>query len=380
MSRAGVESASAVRPMTIAFIVLKHLLRGGGIEKYTYELGRRLVARGHRVIVYTMKHYGRVEPDVEGMRVVQVPSIRGATTEKMSAVFASSLAAVLGRERPDIVHCHSTGPGMLGPVQRLRGARTVLQMHGLEWKRSRWGPFGRRVLKWIELAAMRGHAAYTAVSREQCDLLLAEYGVEFEYIPTGTEIRPGTPPRLIHEMGLSADSYVLFASRLVREKGAHYLIDAFRMLDTTCRLVIAGDALGEKAYLDELRRAAAGDARICFTGYVEGELLEELFSNAAAFVQPSDTEGLSIALLEAMGHARCCLVSDIRENLEAIGDAGFSFKQGSVAALSAKLRELLAASDLRRAAGLRAQCRVRDEYSWERVTDSFESLYARVGA
>ena len=81
-----------------------------------------------------------------------------------------------------------------------------------------------------------------------------------------------------------------------------------------------------------------------------------------------------------MGHARCCLVSDIRENLEAIGDAGFSFKQGSVAALSAKLRELLAASDLRRAAGLRAQCRVRDEYSWERVTDSFESLYARVGA
>jgi glycosyltransferase involved in cell wall biosynthesis len=324
-----------------------------------------------------MGHYGPVAPEVEGMRVVQVPSIRGVTTEKMSAVVASTIATLLSRDGPDIVHCHSTGPGSFGPLLRARGSKTVLQMHGVEWKRSRWGPFGRRVLRWMELLSMRGHDAYTAVSREQCDLFVKEYGIGFEYIPTGTEVRLATPPRLIREMGLDADSYVLFASRLVREKGAHYLIDAFRRIDTSCRLVIAGDALGEKAYSDELKRAAHGDARILFPGYVEGELLEELYSNAAIYVQPSEVEGLSIALLEAMGHSRCCLVSDIPENLEAIGDAGVWFQQRDAADLSKKLCELLAAPAMRRAKGAKAQLRVREEYSWDRVTDCFETLYAR---
>jgi glycosyltransferase involved in cell wall biosynthesis len=251
-------------------------------------------------------------------------------------------------------------------------------MHGLEWKRSRWSSFGRSVLRNLEVLSMRGHGAYTAVSKQQCEHFGRAYGIDFTYIPTGTEVRSPTPPRLILEKGLEPDRYVLFASRLVREKGAPHLVDAFRDLETDCKLVIAGEAFGEEAYRDELARAAEGDARILFVGHVEGELLEELFSNAAIYVQPSEIEGLSIALLEAMGHARCCVVSDIAENVEAIGDTGVTFRQGSSADLADKLAALLGHRSTRAARGAAARERVQKLFTWDHVADAFEMLYSEV--
>jgi glycosyltransferase involved in cell wall biosynthesis len=362
----------------IAFAALKNLLRGGGIEKYTLELGRRLVRRGHEVSVYSMSHYGVVEPLVCGMRVIRVPAIRGAATEKLSATASAAVAAVLGAERPDIVHCHSVTAGALGPLFRVRGARTVLQMHGLEWKRSRWNAFGKAVLRALESLSMKRHGAYTAVSMQQCEHYRRAYGVECAYIPTGTEIKEARTPRLVSRMGLEPERYVLFASRLVREKGAHYLIDAFRPLKTDFKLVIAGEAPGERAYGAALRQASRDDPRILFPGYVKGELLEELFSNAAVYVQPSEIEGLSIALLEAMGYARCCLVSDIDENLEAVGDTAVSFEQKSSADLSLKLRTLLEQAEIRREKGAAARQRAQQLYHWDRIADAFEVLYANV--
>ena len=201
-----------------------------------------------------------------------------------------------------------------------------MQMHGIEWQRSRWGSFRLVSPAYLERRSMTGMDAYTAVSRVQCASLSRTYGVPVEFIPTGADMRDPTPAREIGSLGLKPREYILFASRLVREKGHHYLIPAFRKLDTDKRLVIAGDAQGEDVYKEELRRLADGDPRIIFPGFVQGRLLKELFSNAHFYVHPSELEGLSIALLEAMGYGNACLVSDIPENEEALGDTGFYFK------------------------------------------------------
>ena len=363
------------RKLKIAFLVVKNIARGGGIEKYTQELGRRLVERGHEVTVYSMGHYGEVAAEFMGMRVIPVSCIRKSALEKLSASASAAFSLLVSREKYDIVHCHSVAAGAFAPFIRLKGYKCILQMHGIEWQRNRWSFVGKNMLKFLERVSLAGNHVCTAVSNTQCDYYRDNLGISMRYIPTGAEVKPHHEAREIVKMGLEPGRYILFASRLVREKGAHYLLEAFRQLKTDYRLVIAGDAKGEEVYKQELQSLAGDDARILFPGFVEGRALQELFSNAAVYVQPSEIEGLSIALLEAMSYGNCCLVSDIPENMEAIGQAGFTFQNKSVAGLQEELNRLLGSEMLRSSVGDAARARVKECYNWDRITDDFEDMY-----
>lgn len=363
--------------MKIAFCVLKNITYGGGIEKYTLELGSRLVQRGHQVTVYSMRHYGEVSTSYSGMHIISVPSLIIPCMQKLSCSAIAAVKATLGKAF-DIMHFHSIAAGSFAWLPRLRGQRCVLQMHGIEWKRSRWGKAGSKVLKFLEKLALPQADACTAVSKAQCDFFLKHYGVKMQYIPPATNIKLKTKAKEILQLGLKPKNYILFAARLVREKGAHYLIPAFERLNTDMKLVIAGDINGQGNYKTDLLALANGDSRILLPGFVEGRRLEALFSHAYLYVQSSELEGLSIALLEAMSYGNGCLVSDIPENLEAIGDTGFHFISKNVDSLEQQLNWLLRHPQDVAAAGMRAKERVRLHYSWEIVTEQIEDLYRSV--
>jgi len=360
--------------MNIAFVVVKHIARGGGIEKYTEELGSRLVLRGHAVRVYSMRHYGEVPARYHGMEIIPVPCIPFPQVEKLSASAFAIAHATLSRWA-DVIHLHHVGPGAFAWWAHLLRKPTLIQYHGLEWKRSRWGQGGSGVLKALERWSFIVNRHFTAVSQEQCRYFKNKYGIDVRYIPSGATVHPPTVPQEIFQLGLLPKRYILFASRLVREKGAHFLIPAFRRLQTACKLVIAGDVAGTDAYKQELLGLAEGDPRIVFPGYVEARLRDELFSHALIYVQPSIVEGLSIALLEAMSYGLCCLVSDITENLEAIGGNGISFHNEDVDDLEGKLRHLLTTDGLPDWIAANAMAHVREHYSWDRITDEFEGFY-----
>jgi glycosyltransferase involved in cell wall biosynthesis len=361
--------------MKIAFAVVKHISRGGGIEKYTEELGTRLVARGHQVRVYSMRHYGPVFREHVGMEIVPIPSVFLPQCQKISAsIYASMHASIT--TWADVIHLHHVCPGGMNWFVKLCGKPSVIQYHGLEWKRSRWGPFGSLVLKGLERWSVAVNSHFTAVSEEQCRYFRDTYNIDIHYIPTGAQIKPAVDPQTLGILGLHPQRYILFAARLVREKGAHYLIRAFRQLDTECRLVIAGDVAGPSRYKEELMALAAGDPRIIFPGYVEGRLLDELFGHARVYVLPSEIEGLSIALLEAMSYGLCCLVSDIPENLEALGGCGFSFESKNPDDLARQLQRILSNPHLANSGAQAAIERVNAHFSWERITDQFEHMYS----
>lgn len=367
------------RNLRIAFLVVKNIARGGGIEKYTLELGKRLVDRGHAVTVYSMGHYGDVPHDFHGMRIIPVPCIKHSALEKLSASASAAFSLLRKKDQYDVVHCHSVAAGAFAPLMRLRGNKCLLQMHGIEWQRNRWNVFGKNMLKFLERVSLAGNQVHTAVSNTQCDFFRDNHGIDMRYIPTGAEIKPHIEALEILEMGLEPQRYILFASRLVQEKGAQYLIPAFRQIETDYKLVIAGDAKGEEAYKEQLKLLAGDDPRILFPGFVEGRALQELFSNAAVYVQPSEIEGLSIALLEAMSYGNCCLVSDIPENREAIGEAGFTFENKSVTDLQKRLTELLDSPALRDSVAAKARERVEIGYNWDKIALEFEDTYLQMG-
>jgi glycosyltransferase involved in cell wall biosynthesis len=363
--------------MKIHFLLTKDFFRGGGIETYTREVGRRLADRGHEVTVYSTRGNSACPDESEGMRFIWLPRMKPYWAEKCFGSLAATIRA-LREDAPDVYHLHSVVAGSSAPILRLKGTPCILQMHGIEWKRTRWGIAARGLLRAMELASLASANAVTAVSKTQCEYFKTDYNAHCEFIPTAADIKAFASPDLISRMGLKSREYVLFAARLVSEKGAHHLIKAYRRLDTKYPLIIAGEAPAAGGYGDRLRQLAEGDPRIRFIGRVQGRLLEELFSNTALFVQPSELEGLSIGLIEAMSYGIQCLSSDIPENQEVVGDTALLFRNKDVDDLHRQLMAALsnvAVGTQRAAAGRQ---RVESMFSWERVVDQLEALYERV--
>jgi glycosyltransferase involved in cell wall biosynthesis len=364
--------------MKIAYIVLKGMPLGGGIEKYTEEVGSRLAKKGHRITIYAMRHYGARDGTYKDMEIHTVPTLKFRSMEKTAASFIATLKNSFERDI-DIVHFHAFGPAMFCFLPRLLGKKVVVQGHGLEWKRSRWGLGGRFFLKLTEIPSVRFPHAVTVVSEVQRDYLKATYGRESIHIPTGVNFPQTEKPDLIRQYGLHGNDYILFAARLVREKGAHYLIEAYQQLKTTTiKLVIAGDAQHENNYKGELRQLAGNNKNIIFTGFITGKLLYELFSNCYIFVLPSEVEGLPTALLEAMSYGNCCLVSDIPENREALDGFGFYCKNKDVNDLAYKLEYLINSERVVESVKEKAKNHVLENFLWDQIAIQFECLYKKL--
>jgi glycosyltransferase involved in cell wall biosynthesis len=362
--------------MKIHFLLTKDLFRGGGIETYTREVGRRLAERGHEITVYSTRGADPCPDEWQGMRILWLPRLGPHWAEKCSGALLAGLQA-MRRDRPDITHLHSVVAGSLTPFLRCRNSISVVQMHGVEWMRSRWGLPARSVLKTMERTSVAWADVLTAVSKTQCEYFREQYGAECAYIPTGADAKSFVPPELLQNLGLRPQKYILFAARLVPEKGAHHLIRAFRDIETSHTLVIAGEAPGGTAYEQQLRKLAGDDTRIRFIGRVQGRLLEELFSNAMLFVQPSELEGLSIGLIEAMSYSAPCLASDIPENREVVGDTQTLFRSRDVAHLQSQLRWAMAnPQELKKNASAGNE-RARAEFTWDCVVEQLEAFYGQ---
>jgi glycosyltransferase involved in cell wall biosynthesis len=201
----------------------------------------------------------------------------------------------------------------------------------------------------------------------------AGYGVEPSYVPNGGVLRERRVPDRIFDWGLEPGRYILFLGRFSPEKGCHLLVEAYEKLNTEVKLVMAGASSYCDDYSRELRTHAG--ERIKMLDWVSGEALDELLTNAMVFVLPSDLEGLSLALLDAMGAGLCVLSSDVEENREAVDDAGFTFRRGDAADLADRLRFLIANPAVREAAGLAAKRRIREHYQWPQIAAEIERVY-----
>ena len=375
-----------MRPARIAFIGQRGVPATiGGIEHHVEEIGSRLVSRGHEVTVYTRGNYTTSRArEYRGMRVRYIPT---APTKHLEALVHSGLstgvAMLPGANRADILHYHAIGPSVFTPLPRgLTRRGVVLTIHGLDYERDKWGVGARAALKgagWI--SAHVPHATIT-VSRNLAAFYLERYGRVADYIPNGVAPPVRREPGLIRErFGLQGGDYVLFLGRLVPEKAPDLLLRAFRSIDTSARLVIAGGSSFTDAYVHELELLAARDPRVLLVGPVHGELLQELYTNAALFVLPSRLEGLALTLLEAASYRLPLVASDIPPNREVIGADGpggrlfvSGDEQGLAAALAATLGDLPGARVGAQALG----DRVVAEYDWEGATDATEEVYERV--
>jgi len=357
--------------------------REGGVEIVVEELSTRLAKLGHQVICYNRRghHVSGAEFDTcakDIYRDVKLKTVPTLDKKGLAAVTSSFFAAVFSAfGQSDVVHIHAEGPAFMCWLPKLLGKRVIVTVHGLDWQREKWKQgFGAKYIRLGEKMAVRFADEIIVLSRNVQDYFRKEYGRETVWIPNGVarpELREAE--QITRQFGLERNGYILFLGRLVPEKGIHYLMEAYRQLNTDKKLVIAGGSSDTDAYAEQLHKLAAGDERILFTGFVQGKLLEELYSNAWIYVLPSDVEGMPLSLLEAMSYGNCCVVSDIPECTEVVEDQAVVFQKGSVEDLRKCLQTLCVEEQTvihRKEAAQEYICK---KYNWDDVTQKTLELY-----
>lgn len=371
------------KKLRIAMIGHKRIpSREGGVEIVVEELATRMVRIGHEVTCYNRKghHVSGKEYDTQkikeykGVKLKEVLTIDKKGLAAMSASFFASVKAAFGKY--DVVHFHAEGPCAMLWLPKLLGKRCVATIHGLDHQRAKWGKFASSYIMFGEKCAVKFADEIIVLSKGVQEYFQETYGRKTKFIPNGVNkpiIRSAELIKL--EYGLEKDDYILFLGRMVPEKGIRYLIEAYKQVNTTKKLVIAGGSSDTEEFLNEMKELAKEDKRILFTGFVQGQMLEELYSNAYVYTLPSDLEGMPLSLLEAMSYGNCCLVSDITECSEVVEDKAAIFKKGNVADLKDKLQMICDEPETVDTYKLVASEFVCSKYDWDVVMNNTLKLY-----
>ena len=365
--------------MKIAMIGHKRIpSRSGRVEVVVENLALRMAEAGHEVIAFNRKTRGDSARcnKYKGITIVEIPtSSKKSLNALIYSVFAT-VKALFGKF--DVIHFHAEGPGVMVWLPKIFRIPTVITIHGLDWKRAKWGGIASAYLKLGEKLAVKYADEIIVLSHEMQNYFWKMYRRKTTYLSNGITC-PGDregEDEINEKYGIKKEEYILFLARIVPEKCVHHLIEAYKKISTEKKLVISGGSSHSQTYFDSVRKLAKDDERIIFTGFVEGKTLKELYENAYIYVLPSEVEGMSVSLLEAMSYGRCCLVSNIPENLEVIGNSGYSFSCGNSEDLQEKLEYLLRMPQEVKKIGEKAKQLVSEQYSWNRVVEQTLELYS----
>lgn len=369
----------------------------GGIERHVEELSVRLAKQGHAVFAFARRWYSnnhcralaRSKKPAKsgqyiyhGVNIIFAPTIH---TKHLDAIIHSMTSTVKAiRMGVDVIHYHGVGPSLVAWIPRVFAPhiRVISTFHCIDRKHKKWGFFARLALRLGEWAACKfAHKTITVSDtlRQYCD---EAYDTECAHIPNGVNVNAVKNFGKLKKFGLKANGYIGFFSRLVPHKNAHLLIAAWKniikknpALVKNLKLAIVGDSSFTDKYVSELRKMTRGEKSIVMTGYQSGEALCQLFAGAKIIVHPSESEGMSIAILEAMSYGKTVLASDIPENKEALGNCGFYSRRNSLNDLERKLTYLLKNPQILKLTGERAQNRVRDNFDWEKIVRQVGNIY-----
>lgn len=370
--------------MRIAMIGQKAIpfYRDGGVETHVEALATRLAKRGHAVTVFVRRRYVATKEDIwQGIHLARVPEIPTKHLGTITSTLFATLYVVLRRRSPcDVIHFHGVGPALLSWIPRIfTRAKIVVTFHSIDRFHSKWGAPARMALGIGEWMALHIPHQTIAVSQSIVEYCKKRFSKEPIYIPNGVEIKKTKGIAAVTQFGLKPNGYLLTVARLVRHKGIHSLINSYKEIPDRIKgemkLVIVGAPSFTKDYEDYLKELAGQDHRIVFTGYQTGDTLNELYGNAYLYVHPSEYEGLSLTILEAMSFGKCVLVSDIPENLEAIDHSGVPFEVGSINDLASKLASLINHPEIVQARGKLAQGYLKRHFEWDKIVEQTEKLY-----
>ena len=351
-----------------------------GFETAFGEIAPRLVAAGHEVTIYCRaSHYPpalRVA-EYKGVRLKYVPSPGGKNLSGLVATLLASLhALIFGRY--DLFFFVNVGMGHHAALCRISGARVVMNVDGLDWKRAKWGPVARTYFRSAAHSAIRFCNRLITDAEAMRKFYLDEFDKDTTMIAYGAYVESSERPEVVRQFDVEPNEYYLIASRLIPENHADLIILGFLESGTRRKLVIAGGANYDSPFHRRLREIATD--QVIFAGHIDDQsVIKELHCNCFAYLHGHSVGGTNPSLLKAMGYSNCILALDTVFNREVLADGGLFFPKDS-RALAEQLRRIegdpAVVDELRR----KGPERIEKEYTWDKVSDQYDQLFREVVA
>ena len=348
----------------------------GGVETHCEELYPRIVKMGHDVTIIRRSCYVREDNKLGEYKGIRLIDVFAPKKKSIEAIIHTFLAIIKARSlNADVVHIHAIGPSIMTPFAKLLGLKVVTTNHGPDYDRDKWGKLAKAVLKTGEYLGTKFSDRVIVISKVIASILEDRYNRRDSVL-----IYNGVTPPIkskntdyIESFGLKPKKYIVALGRFVKEKNFHQLIEAYTQSNTKdFQLVIAGDADHEDEYSLSLKKLAK-DNNVILTGFIKGERLNQILTNAALFVLPSSHEGLPISLLEAMSYNIDVLVSDIPANtLDVLKKSDF-FKVNDIDSLKKALETKIHNSE-----HLTHREYELGEYDWDRIAEQTLKVYESV--
>jgi len=377
--------------MKIAMIGQKGIpVSYGGVERHTEELATRLVQKENQVFVYARNYYIPEKiSEFKKVKIIKIPTIKRKNLDAICHSFLASLDVL--RRDVNIVHYQGIGPASLLFIPKILKpkAKIIVTFHTKDYLNPKWGIFAKFYLKFSEKIMMYFADRVIVVSKNLKNYCQTKYQKKVYYIPNGIyspfsknlSQKIDENEKILNKLRLKKNNYILTVSRLVEQKGLHFLIKAYNLIcqknlsKKIPQLVIVGEPSYTDNYFDILKKLANNNPKVIFLGSRQGTELQKIFANCLFYVNSSVIEGLSIALLEAMSYGKCVLISDIPENLEVVKNFGLTFKNKNVKDLAMKLEFLLDNPKLREEKGYQAKSYVIKEYNWDEIALKTIEIY-----
>lgn len=347
--------------------------RYGGFETCIEEVGTRLAARGHQVTVYCRRTNvdGPALDDFQGMRLVHLPAMRKRSLETLSHTGLS--VAHLARHRTDVALVFNCANAPWLPVIRSSGIPVATHVDGLEWKRAKWGPLGKRYYKLAERLSVRWSDALIADAVGISNYYRETHSAATNLISYGAPVvEPGSDG--LAGVGLGPDAYHLLVARFEPENHVLEIVRGYAQSSARLPLVVVGSAPYSDEYTQRVH--AEADSRVRFLGGVwDQKLLDQLYANARSYLHGHSVGGTNPSLLRAIGAGAPTEAFDVVFNREVLGSAGRYFTAPDELARLVEDSETDPAAAVRRG---QAALQRAGSYDWDDVADRYEGLCRRL--
>lgn len=349
----------------------------GGFETAVEEVGRRLVERGHDVVVYCRSGEAPSSSHL-GMERVVLPALRRKSLETLSHTLVSALDS-LRRPKFDVVFLFNSANSPFVPILRRRRTPIAVHVDGLESRRSKWGRIGRRYYRVAETLSVRWADALIADAASIGTYYSDEFGASTELIAYGAPLLEGLDACGLDELDIESGRFHLVVARFEPENHVDLIVRGYRRSNASWPLVVVGGAPYSAGYVAGVYDLAAGDGGIRLVGPVwDQALLDRLYHHAGTYVHGHSVGGTNPSLLRAMGAGTAVVAYDVVFAREVLGDVGWYFSD--VDDLAARLEAAETDPAALRERGVRSRARVAAAYRWDDVAERYEQLAERLVA
>lgn len=346
----------------------------GGFETFAEKLALYLVERGWQVVVYCQEDgAGKIFEDTwQGIDRVRIPIAQAGP--RGTIVFdwqATAHAARYG----DLCLTLGYNTGIFCSLLRFKGIPNLINMDGIEWKRTKWGPVAKTWF-WINerAACWLGNHLVADHPQIKAHLQTRVRASKIATIPYGAEAVTAAPAEPVHALGLQPSKFLTVIARPEPENSIYEMVQGFSAKPRGYQLAVLGKYDQDNFYHRAIKRAASSEVK--FVGAIyDKSVVQALRFHSAAYLHGHQVGGTNPSLVEALGAGNPVVAHDNRFNRWVAGNGAAYFSCADT--FSERMDELLSDTEQLNILQQNGQIRFNESFAWPDVLRQYENLFER---